>query len=67
MDGGSKVPGNGGSARGKQSSTVFLERACDTKMALCELPGCDVEDGLKERRQKTTRPVRGGLNKRCKA
>lgn len=32
-------------------------------MALGDPSGCSIEDGLKERRQKTARPVRGGLNK----
>lgn len=65
--GGSTIPRHVGSARWKQSSAVFLEKACDTKMALYDLPGCDMEDGLKDRRKKTVRPIRGGLNKSCKA
>lgn len=44
-------------------TAVFLQKACDTKMALDGLSGCDVEDGLRKGRKKSACPLRGGLQK----
>lgn len=45
VDGGCHIPRKVGSARRERSFAVFLEKACDTKMALDSPSGCDVEDG----------------------